>query len=96
MVFLDEFGDYVNGQNDSLKEDLRKSDGVPHATYGVLKDGQVFVFDKWAQRVNERQKRQLDLPLANPARGLTAEATVSARGGGRDMGYCSRTHGMEP
>ncbi len=68
IVFLDEFGDYVDGRNNSLKEGLRKSDGVPHATYGVLKDGQVFVFDKWEQRVNERQKRQSGFACRSGAR----------------------------
>lgn len=43
-VCLDEFGYYCGGQNDTLKEDLRKIDGVPNATY-LVKDGQVFVFD---------------------------------------------------
>lgn len=30
LVFLDEFGYYFGGQNDTLKEDLRKIDGVPN------------------------------------------------------------------
>ncbi|MDV7392365.1 hypothetical protein RZS08_13455, partial [Arthrospira platensis SPKY1] len=78
MVFLDEFGYYFGGRNDSLKEDLRKIDGVPNATY-LVKDGQVFVFDKLVELVEEHRKRQPDLPLADLARSLIAEATVSAK-----------------
>ncbi|HHH9566541.1 TPA: hypothetical protein ACP33B_004649 [Pseudomonas aeruginosa] len=78
VVFLDEFGYYFGGQNDTLKEDLRKIDGVPNATY-LVKDGQVFVFDKLVQLVNKQRKHHPDLPLADLARGLIAEATVSAK-----------------
>lgn len=35
MVILDEAGYYFGGHNDSLKEDLRKIDGVPNATYSA-------------------------------------------------------------
>lgn len=77
-VFLDEFGYYFGGQNDTLKEDLRKIEGVPNATY-LVKDGQVFVFDKLVQLVEEHRKLQPDLPLAGLASGLIAEATVSAK-----------------
>ncbi len=78
MVFLDEFGYYFGGSNDSLKEDLRKIDGVPNATY-LVKDRQVFVFDKLVQLVNEHRKRQSDLPLSDLARSLIEEATVSTK-----------------
>lgn len=77
-VFLDEFGYYFGGRNDTLKEDLRKIEGVPNATY-LVKDGQVFVFDKLVQLVNEHRKRQSDLPLADLTRSLIAEATVSVK-----------------
>jgi hypothetical protein len=77
-VTFDEFGYYFGGHNDSLKEDLRKIDGVPNATYFV-KDGQVFVFDKLVQLVEEHRKLQPGLPLVDLARGLIAEATVSAK-----------------
>lgn len=77
-VFLDEFGYHFGGRNDNLKEDLRKIDGVPNATY-LVKDGQVFVFDKLVQLVEEHRTLQPDLPLADLARGLIAEATVSAK-----------------
>ena len=78
VVILDEFGYYFGGRNDNLKEDLRKIDGVPNATH-LVKDGQVFVFDKLVQLVEEHRKRQPDLPLADLARSLIAEATVSAK-----------------
>lgn len=78
MVVLDEFGYYFGGQNDSLKEELRKIEGVPNATY-LVKAGQVFVFDKLVKLVNEHQKRQSDVPLADLAGSLIAEATVSAK-----------------
>lgn len=72
MVFLDEAGYYFGGHNDGLKEDLRKIDGVPNATYLVKEDGQVFVFDKLVQLVNEHRERQLDVPRADLARSLIA------------------------
>lgn len=75
---LDEAGYYFRGRNESLKEDLRKIDGVPNATY-LVKDGQVFVFDKLVKLVDEHQKRQPNLALADLARDLIAEATVSAK-----------------
>lgn len=78
VVILDEFGYYFGGRNDSLKEDLRKIDGVPNATY-LVKDRRVFVFDKLVQLVGEHRKLQPGLPLADLARGLIAEATVSAK-----------------
>ncbi|HHL3045107.1 TPA: hypothetical protein ACQ49P_005130 [Pseudomonas aeruginosa] len=78
VVFLDEFGYYFGGRNDNLKEDLRKIDGVPNATY-LVKDGQVFVFDKLVQLVEEHRKLQPGLPLADLACSLIAEATVSAK-----------------
>lgn len=79
VVFLDEFGYYFGGRNDTLKEDLRKIDGVPNATYLVKEDGQVFVFDKLVQLVSEHRERQSDVSLADLARSLIAEATVSAK-----------------
>lgn len=78
VMILDEFGYYFGGRNDSLKEDLRKIDGVPDATY-LVKDRRVFVFDKLVQLVEEHRKLQPGLPLADLARGLIAEATVSAK-----------------
>lgn len=78
VVFLDEFG-YYFGRNDTLKEDLRKIDGVPNASYLVKDDGQVFVFDKLVQLVNEHRERHSDVPLTDLARGLIAEAAVSAK-----------------
>lgn len=78
VVILDEFGYYFGGRNDNLKEDLRKIDGVPNATY-LVKNGQVFVFDKLVQLVEEHRTLQPGLPLADLARGLIAEATVSAK-----------------
>lgn len=78
MVLLDEAGYYWGSLNDDLKEDLRKIDGVPNATY-LVKDRQVFVFDKLLQLVEGHRNRQPKLPLADLARSLIAEATVSAR-----------------
>jgi len=78
MVFLDEAGYYLGDNNDSLKEDLRKIDGVPNATYFVT-GGSVFVFDKLVQLINEHREHQSDVPLADLARSLIAEATVSAK-----------------
>jgi len=52
LVFLDEAGYCFGVQKDGLKEDLRKIEGVPNATY-LVKDGQVFVFDKLVRLVNE-------------------------------------------
>lgn len=77
-VFLDEMGYYFGRQDDSLKEELRKIEGVPNATY-VVKDGRVFVFEKLVQLVNKHREAQPDLPLADLARGLIEEATVSAK-----------------
>ena len=47
MVFLDEFGDYIDGQNDSFKEGLRKSDGVPTAAYAVSRAGRFSCSTGW-------------------------------------------------
>jgi len=77
-VFLDEIGYYFGGHNDCIKEDLRRIDGVPNATY-LVKDRQVFVFDKLAQLVEEHRKLRPGLPLADLARDLIAEAIVSAK-----------------
>ena len=76
-VFSDEAAYYFGGNNDGLKEDLRKIEGVPNATY-LVDNGQVFVFDKLVQLVDEHRKHQSDLLLAELARSLIAEATVSA------------------
>ena len=76
-VFFDEAAYYFGGNNDGLKEDLRKIEGVPNVTY-LVDNGQVFVFDKLVQLVDEHRKRRSDLPLADMARSLIAEATVSA------------------
>jgi hypothetical protein len=78
MVMIpDEMHCYWGGQNDSLKEDLREIDGVPNATYQV-KDGQVFVFDKLVQLVQQNRSLKSEMPLAELARGLIPEATISA------------------
>lgn len=68
---------YFSGHDDGLKEELRKIEGVPNATY-LVKDGQVFVFNKLVLKVKEHRK-QPDLPLADLARSLIPLATVSAK-----------------
>ncbi len=78
IVFFDEAGYYFGGQNDNLKEDLRKIEGVPNAAY-LVKNGQVFVFDKLVQLVNEKREHHSGLPLADLARSLIVTATVSAK-----------------
>lgn len=78
MLVVDECSSYFGGQNDSLKEELRKIAGVPNATY-LVKDGLVFVFDKLVRLVKEHQNLQPDSPLADLACSLIAEATVSAK-----------------
>ncbi len=77
-MFIDECGGYFGGLNDSLKEDLRNIDGVPNASY-LVKDGQVFVFDKLVQLVAEHRTLQPELPLDDLALSLIAKATVSAK-----------------
>ncbi|TCV62880.1 hypothetical protein [Pseudomonas fluorescens] len=78
LLFVDEMGSYFGGQNDHLKEALREIDGVPDAKY-LVRDGLVFVFDKLVQLVKERQSDQSDMPVAELARNLVDEATVSAK-----------------
>ena len=78
MLVVDEYSNFFGGLNETLKEELRKVSGVPNATY-LVNDGKVFVFDKLVHPVKERQKDQPDLPLADLARSLIAEATVSAK-----------------
>lgn len=78
VLVVDEYSNFFGGLNDTLKEELRKVSGVPNATY-LVNDGKVFVFDKLVHLVKERQKDQPDLPLADLARSLIAEATVSAK-----------------
>lgn len=77
-VFLDEYAYYVGGRDDNLKEDLRKIEGVPNVTY-LVKDGQVFVFDKLVLKVKEHGKLNPDVPLADLARSLIPLATISAK-----------------
>ncbi len=77
-VFFDEAGYYFGGQNDKIKEDLCKIEGVPNATY-LVNGGQVFVFDKLVQLVDAKRVRNPDQSLADLARGLVAEATVPAK-----------------
>lgn len=79
MVFLDEVGDYIGGQDDDLKETLRGIEGVPNAVYFV-KAGQVFVFDKLVKLVKEQldQAKQMGQPIEALARSLIPLATVSA------------------
>lgn len=74
--FLSFQDDYI-GQNETLKDDLIKIEGVPNATY-VVKDKKVFVFDKLIQLVNENRGLS-EVPLADLALSLIAEATVSAK-----------------
>ncbi|KIU54546.1 hypothetical protein QV12_00385 [Pseudomonas putida] len=78
MLFVDEYSNFLGGLNDTLKEELRKVSGVPNATY-LVNDGKVFVFDKLVHLVKEREMDQPDLPLADLARSLIVEATVSAK-----------------
>lgn len=78
FVVLDEMGYYLGRPDDDLREDLRVIDGVPNATY-LVKAGQVFVFDKLVQLVNKHREAKPDLPLADLARSLIVEATVSAK-----------------
>jgi hypothetical protein len=76
FAVLDEAGFYFGGRNDDLKEELRQIDGVPNATY-LVKDGRVFVFDKLIELVKVQRSRQPSVPLADLARALIADATVS-------------------
>lgn len=78
LAFIDEFGDYFGGRNDSLKEGLRNIDGIPNASY-LVKDGQVFVFDKLVQLVAEHRTLQPELPIGDLALSLITKATVSAK-----------------
>lgn len=78
LVVLDEFGYYFGGLDEGVKEELRVIDGVPNASY-LVKDGRVFVFDKLVQLVKENRMRQPELPLADLARSLIADATVTAK-----------------
>lgn len=75
---LDEIGYYFGSQHDALKEELRKIEGVPNATY-LVKDGIVFVFDKLVQLVQEHRTRQPELPLAELALNLIDKANASAK-----------------
>ncbi|MGS0567119.1 hypothetical protein [Xanthomonas oryzae] len=77
-VIMDELGDYLGFGNENIQEDLIKIEGLPNVTY-LVKDEQVFVLGKLVQLVEEHQKLESDLPLADLARSLIAEATVSAK-----------------
>lgn len=76
-VYLDEASLYFGGNDDNLKEDLRKIEGVPDATYLVTDNG-VFVFAKLIAKVKEHRERMPDMPLDAMAKGLIPLATVSA------------------
>lgn len=78
LMFIDEAGCLLGNKDDQLKEDLREIEGVPNATY-LVKDGQVFVFDKLVLKVKEHSKLNPDVPLADLARNLVPFATVSAK-----------------
>lgn len=78
MMFFDEAGCYFGCQNDSLKEELRKIEGIPNATY-LVADGRVFVFEKLVQLVKEQRERGSELSLSDLASALIGEATVTAK-----------------
>lgn len=78
IMILDEAYRYFGGYKDGLEEDLRTIEGVPNVTY-LVKDGQVFVFGKLVQLIHENRKLHPDLPLADLARSLIAEAIVPAK-----------------
>ena len=76
-LLTDEYAYYLDSHHDQIKEALCQIEGVPHTTY-VVQNGRVFVFDKLVQLVAKHQKIQPEKPLADLARSLVAEATVSA------------------
>lgn len=81
MMFLDEAGYLLGGNDDTLKEDLRKNEGVPNATY-LVKDGQVFVFEKLVKKVKEHRKLMPDVPMAD------LDSQSDSSGDGLAQGSC--------
>lgn len=77
LVFLDEASFLLNRKNDPLREALREIEGVPNAKY-LVRNGQVFVFEKLVRLVSEKGGQPKDSNLADLARSLIEDATVSA------------------
>lgn len=77
FIFLDEAHFLLNREHDPLREALREIEGIPNAKYLVRND-RVFVFEKLVQLVSEKGGQPRDANLADLARSLIDDATVSA------------------
>lgn len=77
LVFLDEASFLLNQQNDPLREALREIEAIPNAKY-LVRNGRVFVFEKLVQLVRETGAQPKAPQLADLARSLIEDATVSA------------------
>lgn len=77
LIFLDEAHFLLNRENDPLREALREIEGIPNAKY-LVRNGRVFVFEKLVRLVSEKGGQPRDINLADLARSLIDDATVSA------------------
>lgn len=75
-LFFDEAGYYFGQNNDSLRETLRKIEGVPNAVYLVRSD-RVFVFEKLLQLVEAVGMTNDDPDFEGTARRLVDDACVT-------------------
>lgn len=77
-IYLDEASYYFGGNDDTLKEKLRKIEGVPNATY-LVKEGMVFVFAKLIELVKNNYTLRTSEELnADIVLSLVPEAMVTA------------------
>lgn len=77
LVVMDEASRFFGIQDDELREKLREIEGIPNASY-LVRDGQVFVFDKLLQLVKEQIALQPDQQVNELALSLVDAATVPA------------------
>lgn len=76
--FLDEYGFLMTTKEDSIKEALRKINGVPDTSY-LVNNGKVFVFKKLLRLVSERcNKNPIELPADDVVRDLVSKSYMPA------------------
>ncbi|CAN5400961.1 hypothetical protein BH10PSE19_BH10PSE19_01730 [soil metagenome] len=94
-TFLDEASYFLGNADDGLKEELRKIEDIPNVTY-LVKDGQVFVFDKLVHNVKEQHENMPTASLADLARRLLPLSNVSPKDAVETWGIVPEPYEMVP
>lgn len=94
-TFLDEASYFLGNADDGLKEKLCKIEDIPNVTY-LVKDGQVFVFDKLIHDVKERLEDMSTTPLADLVHRLLPLANVSPKDAVEAWGIVPEPYEMVP